>query len=574
MKQAILAVCALSGFLTVQASAGGLVARWTFDDAMTDKTAQSAKDSAGTFDGTLQNGAVFTAGQHGGGVEFDGKEAMVSGSAMPALGQAFTIAFWVKIEDPAVGQHSVFGGNTKGSHYVRINPDGSVALLRSETAMVAVSTGKIAAHEWQHLAVTYDHGAYAFYINGAAAGSGTRTHIDFVPSANFTIGRECVDGALLRPMLGILDDLCLYNRALPADEIAASVMNPPQPAAAARLAGVDVFISADDARLTYSDYARMTFVAAPSTPGQKMARFDRLADMPAKGYQWDNPGARLRFRTDAAKMQVSLYYNEKHVSISARNAAGTYFIDGGSVAAGSFSTVQMKTVRAPEALAVQIAAPAPGMHDYDVVLPYGDSVDVLGVSAAPGARFDIPSPRTAKRLAAYGDSITHGFTASDASKTYAFLFAQKKNWQLVNMGLGGRSSAANDGTLIASLGCDVVSVLIGANDWQGGRPIAAFRTNIAGFIKNLRAKQPAVPLIVITPLWVPPTWKPPAAKLDLEAYRQALREVVAAAHDPHITLVEGPALIDHELRYLDAVVVHPNNAGFAQMAERLAAAVP
>ena len=567
---------ALSGVWTAQASDTGLVARWTFDDAETDKTAHVAKDSVGTYDGTLQNGAVFAAGQHGGGVAFDGKEAMVAGSAMPALGQAFTIAFWVKIEDPAAGQHSVFGGNTKGSHYVRINPDGSVGLLRSETAMVAVSTGKLAAHAWQHIAVAYDHGAYAFYINGVASGSGTIPHVDFAPSANFTLGRECVDGALLRPMSGVLDELCLYTRALPADEIAASGKNPPQPAVAARPAGVEVFIPADDARLAYSDYARMTWVAAPSAPGRKMARFDRLADMPGKGYQWDNPGARLRFRTDAAKVQVSLYYNEKHVSTSARNAAGAYFIDGSSTAAGSFSTVQMKTVRAPETLAVQLTAPAPGMHDmhdYDLVLPYGDSVDVLGVSAAPGARFDTPPPRTVKRLAAYGDSITHGFTASDASKTYAFLFAQKKNWQLVNMGLGGRSSAANDGTLIAALGCDVVSVLIGANDWQGGRPLAAFRANIEGFIKNLRAKQPAVPLIVITPLWVPPTWKPAAAKLDLEAYRQALREVVAAARDPHITLVEGPALIDHELRYLDAVVVHPNNAGFAQMAERLAAAV-
>ena len=195
-------------------------------------------------------------------------------------------------------------------------------------------------------------------------------------------------------------------------------------------------------------------------------------------------------------------------------------------------------------------------------------------SSHPSIDFRRPGPpRTAQRLAAYGDSITHGFTASDVSKSYTFLFAQKKNWQLVNMGLGGRSSAANDGTLIAALGCDVVSVLIGANDWQGGRPLAAFRANMEGFLRNLRAKQPAVPLIVITPLWVPPTWKPPAARLDLEAYRQTLREVVAAAHDPHITLVEGPALIDHELRYLDAVVVHPNNAGFAQMAERLAAAV-
>lgn len=333
-----------------------------------------------------------------------------------------------------------------------------------------------------------------------------------------------------------------------------------------------LFIPADDAKLAYSDYARMTFIASPGASGMKMARFDRFADIPGKGYQWDNPGARLRFRTNAQSITVHLYYNEKHISTSARNGKGVFFIDGKSDAAWTYTSVQTKTVRNTETLLLPIASPAPNkMHNYEIVLPYGDSVDILGISVSKGAHFEKPTPPPLKRLAAYGDSITHGFAASDVSKTYAFLLAQKKGMQLVDMGLGGCSSSANDGALIASLSCDAVLMLIGVNDWQCGISVAKYQANIEGFIKNLRAKQPSAPLIIITPLWVPPSWKPEKTAADLEGYREVLRKIVAGSHDANIKLVEGPDLIDHDPKYFDSCAVHPNDAGFAMMAERLAA---
>ena len=337
-------------------------------------------------------------------------------------------------------------------------------------------------------------------------------------------------------------------------------------------ASADTFIPANDSRLAFSDFAHMTFIDSPVSTGGKMARFDRIADPGGKGYQWDNPGTRLRFRTDASSIKVHLYYNEKHVSTSARNPSGRYFIDGKSDNAWRFTSVQTKTVRTPETLIVPIVSRTPGIHEYDIILPYGDSVDVLGITAGDNAHFETPSPRPAKRLVAYGDSITHGFTASEVTGSYAFLFAQKMNWQIVNMGIGGRGSSANDGTLIASQNGDVVSMLIGVNDWQGGRTVASFKANMEGFIKNLRKQQPSVPIIVITPLWVPASWKPKSATIDLEEYRKALREVVAAGGDANIRIVEGPALIDHDEKYFDKVAVHPNDKGFAMMAERLAAA--
>ncbi len=343
-------------------------------------------------------------------------------------------------------------------------------------------------------------------------------------------------------------------------------------AAAASVAGAEtVFVPADDTRLSFSEYARMSFVDSPLKRGAKLARFDRVIDMPGKGYQWDNPGARLRFRTDATAVTVHLYYNDKHISTSARNPIGAYLIDGESDPAWVFGTVEKKVVRAPEEVVVPLRMPAAaGMRDYEVVLPYGDSVDVQGVSVNEGAKFAEPTPRPAVRCVMYGDSITHGFTATTILGTYAYLTARKKGWQLVDMGLGGRGSTSKDGEVVGDLRGDVVTVLMGGNDWQGGALVETFKKNMEGFIRNLRLKQPSVPIYFITPLWVPPSWKPEKAKADLEEYRKGLREVVAASGDPAIKIVEGPELIDHDPKLFDVVAVHPNDAGFEMMADRLA----
>ena len=212
-----------------------------------------------------------------------------------------------------------------------------------------------------------------------------------------------------------------------------------------------------------------------------------------------------------------------------------------------------------------------GFHNYELILPYGDSVDFQGLEVNSGARFEHPPPRPAIRYLAYGDSITHGFTASAVDKSYAFLTAQKMGWQLVNLGLGGRSSNVSDAKVVTSLKADVISVFIGVNDWQGGAPLERYRTNMTGFLNAIRAAQPGVPNYYITSLWVPPSWNPKGQVADLEKYRQVSREIVSARNDRNLHLVEGLDLIDHDAALFDATPVHPNDKGFAQMAGRLAA---
>ena len=334
-------------------------------------------------------------------------------------------------------------------------------------------------------------------------------------------------------------------------------------------------IAPDDSVVVCSDFVQKERVADPSSPSGAAIRFDRLLDSPKKGYRWDTPGTRLRFRTDAATVEVLLRYSERHTSPTARNAVGRWYVDGRTEDAWTFRTKSAAVVRAePEAVTASIPSPGAGFHDYQVVLPYADSPEFQGLRVPAGANFEAPAAPSAVRYLAYGDSITQGFTASETTRSYAFLVADRKGWQLVNMAIAGRCSTPADGAILAAQKADVATVLIGVNDWQGGVPPETYRAHMEVFLAGLRAGQPTVPVYAITPLWVSPTWKPDKAIADLEAYRQALRDAVAAKADPNLHLIEGPSLIDPDATLFDKVAVHPNDRGFVQMADRLGALLP
>jgi hypothetical protein len=99
-------------------------------------------------------------------------------------------------------------------------------------------------------------------------------------------------------------------------------------------------------------------------PSAKLARFDRLLDIPSKGYRWDNPGTRIRFRTNASSVKALLYFNELHISTSARNSHGLSLIDGASKPEWTFRTKATQPKREPESVVVTMTAGgAAGFHD-------------------------------------------------------------------------------------------------------------------------------------------------------------------------------------------------------------------
>lgn len=280
-----------------------------------------------------------------------------------------------------------------------------------------------------------------------------------------------------------------------------------------------------------------------------------------QGFEWDAPGARFCLRTDSPRLAIHLRYTPRHLG-PARNSIGYLQVDGVRDPSLRFSRPDRQ-----DDLVITLPDTRRGRwREVEVILPYGDSVELVGVSLAGGAQLLPPPAFEGLRWAAFGDSVTQGFTASDISRTYPFLLGESMGWEVVNCGIGGRGTSAFEAAALADIAADIYTVAIGVNDWQGGAPLADFRREYAGFIETVKNQRPESRIYCITPLWVLDSWRPVAAGQPLESYREIIREI---AHTAAVSLVEGLELIDHDDRFFDRVAVHPNDPGFAQMAQRL-----
>lgn len=313
-------------------------------------------------------------------------------------------------------------------------------------------------------------------------------------------------------------------------------------------------ISPEDPLVRISDCARVV----RTSDAASMDRFIKASG----GFKYDNPGARIRFKTDAKNISAKLKFTSRHTRLDVLNSQGLYTVNG--QISGSFQ-------RNPTSNEVIVRFPAnygTKARDCELIMPYGDSIEFTGLSIADGRLLPV-APRPAFKYVAFGDSITHGFRAGDIGKTYPFMVGEELQWQVVNMGFGSRTTVSSDGDSIAACGGDIISILIGFNDFYGNQPIAKYAQNLTSMICNIRKSQPDTPVFLITPLWSSePAWAASKIGLKLEDYRKAVRQVIAESNDTHIHLIEGLSLMDNLLE-MTTDGIHPNDKGFAQIAERL-----
>jgi lysophospholipase L1-like esterase len=311
-----------------------------------------------------------------------------------------------------------------------------------------------------------------------------------------------------------------------------------------------------DGRLHYSDYVRLTL-----TP--EAAVFDRLLDNSA-GMQRDAPGARVRFSTNADSVTMLLCSTTPHTH-PARNAIACALIDGKPAASFDLNELGDHALTLPP-------NPQRRQRLIEVVPPYAAACELRWVEVDADATFGPVPERPHVRYVAYGDSITHGFRATDPTGSYPFRIGELNHYEVVNMGFGSRWAVPTDGTVLGHLCGDVISILIGYNDFAGHQPLADYTKAVTDLLANIRVTQPQVPIFICSPLWSSSVGTP-----ALDEYRQAVRRVVEKSTDPNLHFVDGLSLSDpNPALYPDGV--HPNDAGFAQIAERLgkilAAAVP
>ena len=206
----------------------GLVAHWTFDEG----TGTIAYDSVGNNHGTIHGNALWTTGQVGNALEFDGFNDYVSVQNSPALNIMgdITISTWVYFDRGGTGQNgSEQAIVTKCvSNGARNNPfdfrtdiayDPQLTLVRADASAhdYVYSTKHISINQWHHVVAIVENNIPDFYVDGVIT-SKTVDAFTRTPTGNtypLLIGRRD-DGLYFN---GKIDDVRIYNRALAAPEV-------------------------------------------------------------------------------------------------------------------------------------------------------------------------------------------------------------------------------------------------------------------------------------------------------------------------------------------------------------------
>lgn len=318
-------------------------------------------------------------------------------------------------------------------------------------------------------------------------------------------------------------------------------------------------ITPNDARLRIRGAIRIVRTAT-------MLRVDRPIEDEG-GLGADAPGVSVELVTDAAALTVHLRRNGRHLRQDAINSnlvltSGGQVLASGKIPDGVTAAYDW-TVTLPRAVEPR----ALRFH-----FPYGDAVDLLGFTLPPPARLLAPQPARPKvRWLACGDSITQGFHATSALASYPSLVGAAKNWETYNAGIGGRCIEAEDGVALAGIPADIVTLLLGFNDYFHQRTPSDCGRNYATLLRALRSGgEPRRSIVVITPLW---SSHDMVRGHTLADYRRAITTAAQSMADPALTIIAGEALIPSQPEFFSDGI-HPNDAGFRVLANNLARLLP
>ena len=183
----------------------------------------------------------------------------------------------------------------------------------------------------------------------------------------------------------------------------------------------------------------------------------------------------------------------------------------------------------------------------------------------------MPDQARAPRILCLGDSIMQGFNAGHPSRTYVARLALGLGVEALNQGVGGfyfdaESLSGLEGIERPSL----IMVAYGTNDWDLCQDYDALRDGIAAFFARLAVLFPGIPTYVVTPIWRGDIDERKKCGTFLDVADTIARE---AAKYPDNRIVNGLDIPIRERKYFEDNWLHPNEAGFAIMADYLYGAI-
>lgn len=212
---------------------------------------------------------------------------------------------------------------------------------------------------------------------------------------------------------------------------------------------------------------------------------------------------------------------------------------------------------------------------------------IAGLVACSTPSPEAPSPTPvldadAPVVAFYGDSYTRGTGASSSEKRWSTVVSAERGWREINRsenGLGFVNRRASMGpglddipALIIDDDPDIVFVTMGLNDnFSYDRAADEIHTAIDSDLDRLRDGLPDARIIVVEPFWY--TDDRPASVDVIAGWVEAAAERIDADHIDGASHWLDGHYADSSDSWMASDGLHPNDTGYAYMAERMDAAL-
>jgi lysophospholipase L1-like esterase len=283
-------------------------------------------------------------------------------------------------------------------------------------------------------------------------------------------------------------------------------------------------------------------------------------------------GGRIRFRSDAATLAIRLDYPSPPdmANMHAFGQTGVDLYLDGVYRGSATAKKDSKAGEAVEHIYFELKDQPRRMREVVLYLPLYKAAKVLSIGMDKDAKTERARAfAAAKPVVFYGTSITQGGCASRSGMSYQAILGRMLNLDFVNLGFSGNGLGEPE---MARAVAEIDAAMFVFDFAQNNKTAAALKENYEPFLNTVRAKHPATPIVVITPI-ANTREALSGGKAETEGMRTVIRDVAArhiAAGDAHLQIVEGTDLLGEDR--LDGMVdgVHPNDLGFQWMAEGLA----
>ncbi|WIB25443.1 SGNH/GDSL hydrolase family protein [Curtobacterium sp. MCSS17_015] len=202
-----------------------------------------------------------------------------------------------------------------------------------------------------------------------------------------------------------------------------------------------------------------------------------------------------------------------------------------------------------------------------------DSKPAAGAEASPVPTLTSAPHQLGDKVAFIGDSYTGGTGATDKSKAFPQVLADKEGWRftIVACGGGGYVNPGNCGSayqdhLAEALDAKPSIVIISGGRNDTTFPAEQVRANAATTLQRVKDALPDAKIYVTSPVW-----DDDAPSTKLAGVQDAVKSAAEAADVDYLDI--GEPLHGHP-ELLSADSVHPNDDGHAAIATAIAEALP